>query len=170
MDEPPFLFEIHRATALDARALAILRGAAERERHPERGDGIGDAFTERCIAYFQAELGRRSPLVYAWLATVGETAVGMAALTLATSLPRPMDTGVSGDGRIRGVYVAPHMRRRGIAGVLVRAAIERAQECGATRLTLGASPDGKPLYEKFGFVRNVDEMVLAPSDAPESSR
>jgi GNAT superfamily N-acetyltransferase len=106
--------------------------------------------------------------VYAWLATVGATVVGSAALTLATSLPRPTDSRDELDGRIRSVYVDPHVRRRGIATALVRAAIARAHACGVSRLTLGASPDGKPMYEKLGFVRNHHEMVFSTRDGPGS--
>jgi len=161
MDEPPFHLNIYQANVLDAGALSILRVAAERERYPERAETIGDEFAERCCAYFRAQLGARPTVVFAWLATVDTTVVGSAALTLATSLPRPMGGRDALDGRIRGVYVDPHARRRGIAIALVRAAIARARACGVSRLTLGASPDGKPLYEKLGFVRNDDEMVFA---------
>ena len=161
MDEPPFRFEIRVAAALDASTLATLRVASERERYPERAAHVGDEFAERSIAYFQAQLERAPTVVYAWLATVEATAVGSAVLTFATALPRPMDVGDTLDGRIRSVYVDPHVRRQGIASALVRAAIDRARACNVSRLTLGASPDGKPLYEKFGFVVNDDEMILA---------
>ena len=150
MDDQPFLIEICQATALDAGALSVLRVDSERERYPERADSIGDEFAER------------PTVVYAWLATVDATVVGGAALTLATSLPRPMGGREALDGRIRSVYVDPYVRRRGIAIALLRAAIARARACGVSRLTLGASPDGKPMYEKLGFVRNDDEMVFAP--------
>lgn len=164
MDEPPFRFEVREAVARDARALADLRVASERERSPERAEQIGAEFTERSVAYFQSQIGLRPPVLYAWLATVEGTVVGSAALTLATSLPRPMDGRKFGDGRIRSVYVDPSVRRRGIASALVRAAIDRARACDVARLTLGASPNGKPLYEMLGFVANDGEMVFVPRD------
>ncbi len=93
-------------------------------------------------AYFRAQLDARPTLVFAWLATVDTTVVASAALTIAT--------------RYFSRWVAAMPSTTGSA------ASTWIRTCGVSRLTLGASPDGKPMYEKLGFVRNDDEMVFAP--------
>jgi ribosomal protein S18 acetylase RimI-like enzyme len=67
--------------------------------------------------------------------------------------------GAGPDGRIRNVYVAPQFRRRGVGRALTLAAIAAAEEMGVSRLVLGASDDGRSLYEALGFVAKDDEMV-----------
>ena len=62
-------------------------------------------------------------------------------------------------GYIWGVYVLPKARCQGVAEALVRACIAelRAQDC--TKVVLHASPLGKSLYSKLGFVAS-NEMAL----------
>lgn len=59
---------------------------------------------------------------------------------------------------IMNMYTAPDYRRRGIAmktlDLLVKAAVEK----GVKQISLEATDMGRPLYEKYGFVRMEDEM------------
>jgi len=87
--------------------------------------------------------------------------VASAMITFAQSLPRVDEAGPAIDARVRNVYVVPGFRRRGIARELVGVSIAEAAREGAVRLTLGTSPDGKPLYESLGFARKDDEMIFA---------
>ena len=61
---------------------------------------------------------------------------------------------------IMNMYTRPEHRRKGIAyktlDILVRASKDR----GITVISLEATEAGKPLYEKFGFVKMNDEMEL----------
>ena len=54
--------------------------------------------------------------------------------------------------------VDPAYQRRGLGYLLVSAGLEDADRAGA-RAYVEATPDGLPLYLKFGW-RLVDEMVL----------
>jgi ribosomal protein S18 acetylase RimI-like enzyme len=54
--------------------------------------------------------------------------------------------------------VDPSFQRRGVGKMLVGAGMERAREEGVPAM-LEASPNGKSLYEKLGFVV-VGEMIL----------
>ncbi len=49
------------------------------------------------------------------------------------------------------VLVDPQYRHRGIATMLMRAALEYLSETGVAAVKLDATPDGRPLYEKLGF-------------------
>ena len=71
-------------------------------------------------------------------------------------LPRPT---VPGDGLLLGqeglilnVYTVPAWRRRGLAQHLMETIVAWAADAGIVRLVLAASPAGRPLYEKIGFV------------------
>ncbi len=50
------------------------------------------------------------------------------------------------------VLVDPDYRRRGIALALMQAACDRLQRCGVTTIKLDATPDGRLVYQKLGFV------------------
>ena len=55
---------------------------------------------------------------------------------------------------IRGLAVAPEHQGRGIARALVAAACERAERCGARKLSLrvmATNPSARRLYESCGF-------------------
>lgn len=55
---------------------------------------------------------------------------------------------------IRGLAVAPEHQGRGIARALVAAACERAEQCGARKLSLrvmATNPSAQRLYESCGF-------------------
>jgi predicted N-acetyltransferase YhbS len=50
------------------------------------------------------------------------------------------------------VLVDPDYRRRGIALALMQAACDHLQRCGVTTIKLDATPDGRLVYQKLGFV------------------
>ncbi|MBD1910810.1 GNAT family N-acetyltransferase [Leptolyngbya sp. FACHB-16] len=55
-------------------------------------------------------------------------------------------------GYVWGVYVEPAYRQQGIATRLMEAAIAHLKSIGCTEILLNASPSGKPIYERLGFV------------------
>jgi ribosomal protein S18 acetylase RimI-like enzyme len=60
-------------------------------------------------------------------------------------------------------YVAPEMRRRGLARELLALAVAEAKARGIKVVTLHASKFGKPLYEQNGFEMS-NEMRLWPEN------
>ena len=77
------------------------------------------------------------------------------------------------------VLVDPDYRNRGIGTTLLRRAVEYLEAAGIPTLKLDATPAGKPLYEKMGFVteyeidrwvlkRNVSEQPLQPHGSTAS--
>lgn len=54
-------------------------------------------------------------------------------------------------GYITNMYTHPHYRRRHLASSLLTVLKEEALSRGVTKLWLGASSLGRPVYERFGF-------------------
>lgn len=61
---------------------------------------------------------------------------------------------------IMNMYTDPGYRRKGIAYKTLDMLIRDAKEKGITAISLEATDMGRPLYEKYGFVRMNDEMEL----------
>ena len=62
---------------------------------------------------------------------------------------------------IMNIYTRPEYRRQGIARRMLDILIKDAKARGISFITLEATPMGRPLYEKAGFVPLNDEMILA---------
>lgn len=61
---------------------------------------------------------------------------------------------------IMNMYTNPGYRRRGIAYKTLELLVADAKERGITAISLEATDMGRPLYEKFGFVKMNHEMEL----------
>ena len=61
---------------------------------------------------------------------------------------------------IMNMYTRPEYRRKGIAYHTLDLLISEAKKMGVTHILLEATDMGKPLYEKYGFVKMKDEMEL----------
>ena len=71
------------------------------------------------------------------------------------------------EGLVVSMWTEPSHRRRGLGNRVMDAILQWCRARGIRRLTLHASTEGRPLYERFGF-RPTNEMrlELAPSDEP----
>ncbi len=61
---------------------------------------------------------------------------------------------------VMNMYTHPEYRRKGIAYKTLNLLVLNAKERGISHITLEATDMGRPLYEKFGFVKMQDEMQL----------
>lgn len=61
---------------------------------------------------------------------------------------------------IMNMYTAPEYRRQGIAFHTLDLLVKDAKEQGVLQIVLEATDMGRPLYEKYGFVKMEDEMEL----------
>lgn len=61
---------------------------------------------------------------------------------------------------LMNVYTNMEYRRQGIACKMINMLIAEAKERGVTEISLDATPSGRPLYQKFGFVDSEECMVL----------
>jgi len=62
-------------------------------------------------------------------------------------------------------YVAPEVRRCGLAYELLKTAVADARGRGINVLSLHASQFGRPLYERSGFEASNEMMLYLGSDA-----
>lgn len=61
---------------------------------------------------------------------------------------------------IMNMYTAPDYRRQGVAFHTLDLLVRDAREKGVSQIMLEATDMGRPLYEKYGFVKMEDEMEL----------
>lgn len=61
---------------------------------------------------------------------------------------------------IMNMYTAPEYRRKGIAFKTLDLLVQDAKERNVKAISLEATDMGRPLYEKYGFVKMNDEMEL----------
>ena len=70
-------------------------------------------------------------------------------------------------GYVTNVYTAPQHRRKGLSKMLLSELLNDAKKRGIKKLWLGASKDGRPLYEKLGFIQQESYMELTLEDQSE---
>ena len=61
---------------------------------------------------------------------------------------------------IMNMYTNPEYRRRGIAYHTLDLLIKDAREQGISQIALEATDMGRPLYERYGFVKMEDKMEV----------
>ena len=61
---------------------------------------------------------------------------------------------------IMNMYTASEYRRQGIAFCTLDLLVKAAKDQGISQIALEATDMGRPLYEKYGFVKMEDEMKL----------
>ena len=103
---------------------------------------------------------------FAWVAetdTPPPTIIGGAGVQVRPILPRPRpDAGgleLGPEAIVLNVYVEPEWRRHGVAAALMRALLDALAARDIRRVVLHASDEGRPLYERLGFVAT-SEMRL----------
>jgi ribosomal protein S18 acetylase RimI-like enzyme len=150
-------FVIREAGVSDIPVLARHRAAMFRDMGQLPADRQ-DALEQATAAYLNTALPKREYL--AWVADdIGKasTTIGGAGVQLRAILPRPRpgtdDLELGPEAIVLNVYVEPEWRRRGVAEALMRTLLGSLAERGIRRIVLHASPDGRRLYERLGFVR-----------------
>lgn len=62
---------------------------------------------------------------------------------------------------IMNMYTSPDYRRKGIAYKTLDLLVSSAKEKGISAISLEATDMGRPLYEKYGFIKMDEEMMLS---------
>jgi ribosomal protein S18 acetylase RimI-like enzyme len=121
-------------------------------------DLICDDWLDITLEFIQN--ARRDLKFRAFIAQVGDKIIGSVSCQLYAGLyPAILKTEQRNYGYIWNVYVQAEYRRQGIATELTQAAVDYLQSLNCTKAILNASPSGKPVYEKLGFIAG-NEMVL----------
>lgn len=85
-----------------------------------------------------------------WVAEVESEVVGSGILSFINWPPGPGESHARA-GLLHSLYTDLKFRRLGIAKSIIGNAISASKKRDLKWITLGASDDGKPLYEKLGF-------------------
>lgn len=169
-DDAAFELRVRTANVDDIETLAAHRVSM----FLELGE-IAESECERFHANVVAYLATAVPSgeYRGWLAevvhpdTTRGSLAGGAGVLLRTMVPRPIpgiEGGSSGpEALVLNVYTAPAWRRHGVAATLMRHILAWANDLAIPRLVLHASPMGRPMYEKLGFVATT-EMRYVGSD------
>lgn len=141
-------FRIRKATVEDVVELVRQRRALLGETD-QVDDAAMTAMEKAARPYFERAIPERS--FHAWLAETPEgVAIGGGAVVV-TAHPPSAHEPYPRRAHILNVYVEPSHRRRGVAQLVMDAILEWCRSEGFSRVTLNASQQGRPLYERLGF-------------------
>ena len=96
-----------------------------------------------------------------WFLEHESTPVSGGGIILLERAPAPGCCRLGKWAHIVNIYTAPNHRRRGLARRMMLHIIAWSAQNSIDHLTLGASSQGKPLYESLGF-EQTSQMRLAP--------
>jgi len=148
-----------RATLADIDELARLRIAFLKEVQSPESRLVDDyELTGILKTYFQNSLETEE--FVAWLAIVDGEVVATSGLCFFKITPGFTLL----DGKIAyilNIYTLHEWRKKGIGKAIFDHILQEAKNRGYKRMILHASEDGRPIYEKFGFIQTNDEMVLS---------
>lgn len=146
-----------RATLDDLEMLVETRIAVLRAANKLSDDVDMTEVKERSYEYYKEALS--ADMHVAYLVFDGETFAGAGGV----SFFRVMPTFHNATGKkayIMNMYTKPEYRRKGIALKTLELLVTEAKEKGVFAISLEATDMGRPLYEKYDFVKMNDEMEL----------
>ena len=146
-----------RATIQDIDMLTKTRTEVLRAAN-QLSDTVDMSHVEReSYNYYKNALNNGSHIAY--LVSDGDHFIGTGGVSFYQVMPTYHN--LSGwKAYIMNMYTKPDYRRQGIAFETLQLLVKDAKERGISEISLEATEAGKPLYEKFGFVKMNDEMEL----------
>ena len=149
-----------RATIKDIDLLTITRIEVLRAANRLSDDTDLSEVERQSYNYYQKALCDDSHIAY--LVFDGTRFVGAGAVSFFQVMPTYHN--LSGNkAYIMNMYTRPEYRRRGIAIKILDMLIKESKNRGITAISLEATDMGRPLYEKYGFVKMNAEMELPES-------
>ena len=150
-------FECKRATMEDIDELVRTRIIVLRAANMLSDDEDMSVVEEESYAYYRRALESGEHIAY--LVYDNGKFIGAGGL----SFYQVMQTYHNPTGKkayIMNMYTASEYRRQGIAFHTLDLLVNDAREQGVSQIALEATDMGRPLYEKYGFVKMEDEMEL----------
>ena len=148
---------IRLATSDDITTLTDLRVAFFEEIGDITDKKHALAFREATYHYLSEALPEGKFL--AWVAEEDGQIVGTSGLIFFEQAPTPTNL-IGNEGYVLNMYTLPQWRGRGIARTLLEEIIRYVKNTGIPQLWLYATDEGRPLYEKLGFVVLPDAMGM----------
>jgi GNAT superfamily N-acetyltransferase len=160
---PRAAFAVRAARTADIPRLANHRAAMFRDMGVLPREQV-EALEQATASYLRAAMPGGEYL--AWVAedlAATPSVIGGAGVQLRPIMPRP-GSGADGlewgpEAIVLNVYVETGWRRRGVAASLMKTVLDALAARGIRRIVLHASDEGRPLYERLGFVAT-NEMRL----------
>lgn len=149
--------EYRRATPDDIDELVRTRITVLRAANKLSDDADMSAVEKETFAYYRRALENGEHIAY--LVYDSGTFIGAGGVSFYQVMP----TYHNPSGKkayIMNMYTAPEYRRQGIALHTLDLLVKNAKEQGISHISLEATDMGRPLYEKYGFVKMEDEMEL----------
>lgn len=116
-----------------------------------------DLVEEQSREYYEESLQAETHIAY--LAFDGEKFVGAGGISFFRVMPTYHNP-TGWKAYIMNMYTNPDYRRKGIAYHILELLIEEAKKRNVSYISLEATDMGRPLYERYGFVKMNDEMIL----------
>ena len=154
-----FPFLVRAATPEDVATLTDMRVAFLKEiaeQYPDQS--VDDAQLRATLTlYFRDKL--MSGAFHAWLAQKEGHIIGTSGLVF-FDRPPSISSPSGRDAYVMNMFTLPSHRGRGVASALLKATLSFVETTSASRVFLHATPQGRSLYERFGFVPGHEEMEL----------
>ena len=112
---------------------------------------------EQSYDYYKKALSNKTHIAY--LVFDGEKFVGAGGISFFRVMPT-FNNPSGNKAYIMNMYTSPSYRRKGIAYKTLDLLVLSAKERGISSISLEATEMGRPLYEKYGFIKMNDEMEL----------
>ena len=150
-------FEYKRATMEDIDELVRTRIIVLRAANKLSDDEDMSVVEEESYAYYRRALKNGEHIAY--LVYDNGAFVGAGGVSFYQVMPTYHNpTGKK--AYIMNMYTAPEYRRQGIAINTLDLLVKDAKEQGVLQIALEATDMGRPLYERYGFVKMEDKMEL----------
>jgi len=160
-------YRIRTAEASDIPVLARHRAAMFRDMG-QLAAHLNESLERATASFLEVAMARGEYL--AWVAedaSAPPAIAGGAGVQLRPILPRPRpgteDLELGPEAIVLNVYVEPAWRRRGVGEALMHAVLDALAVRGIRRVVLHASPDGRRLYERLGFVITNEMRLSGPA-------
>lgn len=152
------MFEYKRAAQEDIEELVRTRIIVLRAANQLSDEADMSVVEQESYAYYKRALETGEHIAY--LVYDNGTFIGAGGVSFYQVMPTYHNP-CGKKAYIMNMYTAPEYRRQGIAFHTLDLLVRDAKKQGVSQIALEATKMGRPLYEKYGFVKMQDEMELA---------
>lgn len=154
---PNSIFDYQKATIEDIDELVRTRMIVLRAANKLSDDADMSKVEQESYAYYKRALETGEHIAY--LVYDNGNFIGAGGVSFYQVMPTYHNpTGKK--AYIMNMYTAPEYRRQGIAFHTLDLLVKDAKEQGVSQIALEATDMGRPLYERYGFVKMENEMEL----------
>ena len=150
-------YEYKKATIADIDELVRTRIIVLRAANKLSNDVDMSLVEKESYEYYKSALETGEHIAY--LVYDNENFIGAGGVSFYNVMPTYHNPTVK-KAYIMNMYMASEYRRQGIAFHTLDLLVKDIRKQGVSQITLEATEMGRPLYEKYGFVKMEDEMEL----------